>query len=69
MKFLDVVAPPSIYHGCSTQKMFWEGKFTGKKYFFQSMNMKKLFLTRELSLPDHLLSGATMRNIWCCYNV
>ena len=40
MKFLDVVAPPSIYHGFSTRKMFWEGKFTGKKYFFQSMNMK-----------------------------
>ena len=40
MKFLDVLAPPSIYHGCSTQKMFWEGKFTGKKYLFQSMNMK-----------------------------
>ena len=40
MRFLDVVAPPSIYHGCSTRKMFWEGKFTGKKYLFQSVNMK-----------------------------
>ena len=40
MKFLVVVTPPSIYHGCSTRKAFWEGKFTGKKYFFQSMNMK-----------------------------
>ena len=29
MKFLAVVTPPSIYHGCSTQKKFWEGKFTG----------------------------------------
>ena len=35
MKFLVVVAPPSIYHGCSTQK------FTGKKQdFFVSVNMK-----------------------------
>ena len=41
MKFLVVVAPPSIYHGCSTQKMFWEEKFTGKKQdLFQSVNMR-----------------------------
>ena len=31
MKFLVVVSPPSIYHGCSTRKTFWEEKFTGKK--------------------------------------
>ena len=40
MKFLVVVTPPSIYHGCSTRKTFWEEKFTGKKYLFQSRNMK-----------------------------
>ena len=40
MKFLVVVTPPSIYHGCSTQKTFREGKFTGKKDLFQSVNMK-----------------------------
>ena len=40
MKFLVVVTPPSIYHGCSTWKTFWEEKFTGKKDFFQSVNMK-----------------------------
>ena len=40
MKFLLVVTPPSIYHGCSTQKTLWEEKFTGKQYFFQSVNMK-----------------------------
>ena len=40
MKFLAVVTPPSIYHGCSAWKTFWEGKFTGKKYLFQSVNMK-----------------------------
>ena len=40
MKFLVVVTPPSIYHGCSTRKMSWEEKFTGKKYLFQSVNMK-----------------------------
>ena len=40
MNFLAVVTPPSIYHGCSTRKTFWEEKFTGKKYCFQSVNMK-----------------------------
>ena len=40
MKLLVVVTPPSIYQGCSTQKTFWEEKFTGKQDLFQSMNMK-----------------------------
>ena len=40
MKFLVVVTPPCIYHGCSTQKTFWEEKFTGKQDLFQSVNMK-----------------------------
>ena len=40
MNFLAVVTPPSIYHGCSTRKKFWEEKFTGKKDLFQSVNMK-----------------------------
>ena len=40
MKFLVVVTPPSIYHGCSTQKMFLEEKLTGMKDLFQSVNMK-----------------------------
>ena len=39
MKFLVVVTPPSIYHGCSTQKKFWEEKFTGKQDLFESVNM------------------------------
>ena len=29
-----VVTPPYIYHSCSTQKMFWEEKFTGKEKLF-----------------------------------
>ena len=40
MKFLVVVTPLSIYHGCSTRKTFWEEKFTGKQDLFQSVNMK-----------------------------
>ena len=34
MKLLAVVTPPSIYHGCSTPKKFWEEKFTGEKKLF-----------------------------------
>ena len=41
MKFLVVVVPPSIYHGCSTRKTFWEGKFTGKNQdLFVYVNMR-----------------------------
>ena len=44
MKLLVVSTPPYIYHGCSTQKTFWEEKFTGEKNFtlceFTSVNMK-----------------------------
>ena len=40
MKFLVVVTPPSIYHGCSTRKTFWEENFIGKQYVFESVNMK-----------------------------
>ena len=40
MKFLFVVTPPSIYHGCSTRKKFWEVNFTGKQDLFQYVNMK-----------------------------
>ena len=40
MKFLVVVTPPSIYHSCSTQKTFWEEKFTVKQDLFQSVNVK-----------------------------
>ena len=41
MKFLVVVTPLSIYHGCSTRKTFWEEKFTGKKQnLFDSVNMR-----------------------------
>ena len=41
MKFLVVVTPLYIYHGCSTRKTFWEEKFTGKKPdLFESVNMR-----------------------------
>ena len=40
MKFLVVVSPPSIYHGCSTWKTFWEEKFTWKQDLFHRVNMK-----------------------------
>ena len=39
MKLLVVVTSPSIYHGCSTRKTFWEEKFTGKEDVFLYVNM------------------------------
>ena len=41
MKLLSVVTPSSTYHGCSTQKTFWDEKFTGEENLFLSENMKK----------------------------
>ena len=40
IKFLVVVTPPSIYHGCSTRKTFWEEKFIGMKDLFHFVSMK-----------------------------
>ena len=44
MNLLAVVTPPSMYHGCSTWKTFWEGMFTGKENLtlgeFIAMNIK-----------------------------
>ena len=40
MKLLAVVTSPYIYHGCSTQKAFWEEKFTGEEKLFSAVNMK-----------------------------
>ena len=40
INLLEFVTPLSIYRGCSTQKMFWEGKFTGEEKLFSAVNMK-----------------------------
>ena len=40
MKLLAVVTPPSICHGCSTWKTFWEEKLTDKEKLFSAVNMK-----------------------------
>ena len=40
MKLLAVVTPPSIYHGCYTQKTFWEESSKGKEKHFLAVNMK-----------------------------
>ena len=39
-KLLEVVTPPSIYHGWSTRKKFWEEKLTGEEKLFSAVNMK-----------------------------
>ena len=40
MKLLEVVTPPSIYHGFSNWKTFWEEIFTGEGKLFSDVNMK-----------------------------
>ena len=40
MNLPEFITPPSIYHGCSIRKTFWEEKFTGKEFFFLAVNMK-----------------------------
>ena len=55
MKFLGVVTLPSIYHGCSTRKTFWEEKFTGKKYLFRYMNMKIVVVAKLVNTTLDIL--------------
>ena len=38
MKLLSVVTPPSIYHGCSTGKTFWEERFTLGEFTVLNIN-------------------------------
>ena len=40
MKLLEVVTPPSIYHGCSIRKTFWEEIFTGEEKLLSAVNIK-----------------------------
>ena len=69
MKFL-VVTPPSIYHGCSTRKTFWEKKFTGNKQdLFQPVNMrncgKRNFRKhREIKDSDELVTLKAYENMY-----
>ena len=56
MKLLAVVTPPSIYHGCSTRKTFWEETFTGEENFtlgeFTAVNMKMFGLRNVIKHID-----------------
>ena len=70
MKFLVVVTPPSIYHGFSTRKTFWEENFTGKKDLFQSVNMKncgrrKVRKHKEIKISDKIVT----LNVSANYNI
>ena len=61
MKFLVVVTPPSIYHGCSNWKTFWGEDFTDKEDFFLSVNMKncgrrKVMKHKEIKGSDKIVT-------------
>ena len=49
IKLLAVVKPPTINHGCSTRKTFWEENFTGEEKLtlgeFKAVNMKNCVTT------------------------
>ena len=38
MNILEIVTPPSIYHGCSTRKTLWEENFTLGEFTLVNMN-------------------------------
>ena len=69
MKFL-VVTPPSIYHGCSTRKTFWEEKFAGKKQgLFVSVNtrncgQRNVRKHREIKDSDERVTLKTYENMY-----
>ena len=69
MKFL-VVGLLYIYHGCSTWKIFWEEKFTGKKQdFFEPVSMrncgKRNFRKhRDIKDSDELVTLKAYKNMY-----
>ena len=67
MKFLVVVTSPSIYHGCSTRKTFWEEKFTGKQELFQSMSMKNCVRQKFMKHKD--IKGSDKCVTWNIYEI
>ena len=59
MKLLEVVTSPSIYLGCSTEKMLWEEKFTLGE--FTAVNMKNcgrrnVRKHREIKVSDNYVT-------------
>ena len=66
MKLLAVVITPSIYHGCSTWKTFWEGKCTpvnikncGHRSFRKHREIKdgEKYITFDISLDFGILNN------------
>ena len=61
MKLLKVVTPPSIYHGFSNWKTFWEEIFTGEEKLFLDVNMKncgrrKVRKHKEIRFSDNIVT-------------
>ena len=73
MKLLSVLTPPSIYHGCSTWKTFWEEKLTLGEFTpvktkncccrnvrtYREINNGDKYITLEISL----IFGSLEKNI------
>ena len=56
MKFLLVVTPPSIYHGCSTLKTFWEEKITGKSVNIKNCGRPKVRKHNNIKGSDKIVT-------------
>ena len=68
MKLLDFVTSPSIYHGCSTRKTFWEEKSTGEEKLFSAANMencgrRNVRKHREIKGSDKYVTGQDENHI------
>ena len=68
MILLAFVTPPSIYHGCSTRKMFWEGKLIGEEKLtlgeFTDVNMKIVVIAMLGNIERSWL--VTSMSPWTC---
>ena len=73
MKLLAVVTSPTIYHGFSTWKTFWEEKFTCEEKFtlgeFTAVNMKhcgrcNVRKHREIKGSDKYVTFGNIVEIW-----
>ena len=54
MDLLAVVTPPSIYHGCSTRKTFWEENFT--KVNMKNFGCRNVGKHKEINYGDKYIN-------------
>ena len=72
MKLPAVLKPPSIYHGCSTRKTFWEESFTqvnmkncGRRNVRKHKGIKNInqYITLDISLKFGNLDNMKIKSL------